>query len=146
MAEAHPDDLAGSAFFLRVSWHALRNPRSHGFYRFIAWECMLALVLLNFPQWTVDPFSPRQIVSWVLLGTSVALALHGVRLLRAVGRPGAARDDAELFAFEKTSTLVTTVTTSTTTTTDETVTETTTETAEPETSTVTSTVTEPGGG
>jgi protein-S-isoprenylcysteine O-methyltransferase Ste14 len=99
---------AGSAFFLYVSWRALLNPRSHGFYRFIAWECMLALVLLNFPSWTLDPFSPRQIVSWVLLATSAALAGHAVRLLKAIGRPGTERSDAELFAFEKTSTLVTT--------------------------------------
>jgi hypothetical protein len=99
---------AGSAFFLYVSWRALLNPRSHGFYRFIAWECMLALVLLNFPSWTLDPFSPRQIVSWVLLAGSAALAGHAVRLLKAIGRPGTERSDAELFAFEKTSTLVTT--------------------------------------
>ena len=97
----------GSAFFLYVSWQALLNPRSHGFYRFIAWECMLALVLLNFPSWTLDPFSPRQIVSWVLLASSAALAIHAVHLLKAIGRPGAERSDAELFAFEKTSTLVT---------------------------------------
>jgi protein-S-isoprenylcysteine O-methyltransferase Ste14 len=98
----------GSAFFLYVSSQALLNPRSHGFYRFIAWECMLALVLLNFPSWTLDPFSPRQIVSWVLLASSAALAVHAVHLLKAIGRPGAERSDAELFAFEKTSTLVTT--------------------------------------
>jgi len=98
----------GSAFFLCVSWRALLNPRSHGFYRFIAWECMLALVLLNFPSWTLDPFSPRQIVSWALLASSAALAGHAVQLLKAIGRPGAERSDAELFAFEKTSALVTT--------------------------------------
>ena len=99
--------LAGTAFFAYVSRHALRNPRSHGFYRFIAWECMLALVLRNFPMWTVDPFSPRQIVSWVLLAASLALALHAVHLLREIGRPGTQRSDAELFPFEKTSKLVT---------------------------------------
>ena len=100
--------LAGSAFFGYVSRHALLNPRSHGFYRFIAWECMLALVLLNFPMWTVEPFSPRQIASWLLLASSLGLALHAVKMLRAVGRPGTERSDAELFAFEKTSALVTT--------------------------------------
>lgn len=99
--------LAGTAFFVYVSRHALRNPRAHGFYRFIAWECMLALVLVNFPMWTVDPFSPRQLVSWVLLASSAALAVHAVQLLRQIGRPSAARPDAELFGFEKTSSLVT---------------------------------------
>jgi protein-S-isoprenylcysteine O-methyltransferase Ste14 len=100
--------LAGTAFFVWVSWHALRKPRSHGFYRFFAWECMLALVLLNFPMWTVDSYAPRQIVSWLLLLVSPALALHAVFLLRRIGRPSEARADAELLGFERTSTLVTT--------------------------------------
>jgi protein-S-isoprenylcysteine O-methyltransferase Ste14 len=100
--------LAGSGFFIYVSRNALRNPRSHGFYRFFAWEMMLALVLINFPMWTVDPFSPRQIVSWGLLLGSVVLVIEAVRLLKAIGRPDTAeRPDAELFAFEKTSALVT---------------------------------------
>lgn len=98
---------AGTAFFAWVSRRALLNPRSHGFYRFIAWECMLALVLLNFPMWTVDPFSPRQIASWLLLASSLALAVHAVQLLKKIGRPSSERQDAELFAFEKTSQLVT---------------------------------------
>ena len=100
--------LAGTAFFAWVSRHALLKPRSHGFYRFIAWECMLALVLINFPVWTVDPFSARQLTSWALLATSLALAAHALHLLRTIGRPAALRPDAELFAFEKTSSLVTT--------------------------------------
>jgi protein-S-isoprenylcysteine O-methyltransferase Ste14 len=99
--------IAGTAFFAYVSRHALRNPRSHGFYRFIAWECLLALVLLNFPMWTVDPFSPRQLVSWVLLIASISLAIHAVQLLKRIGRPSDQRAEAELFSFEKTSSLVT---------------------------------------
>jgi protein-S-isoprenylcysteine O-methyltransferase Ste14 len=97
----------GTAFFTWVSRQALLKPRSHGFYRYIAWECMLVLVLINFPRWTVDPFSARQIVSWLLLASSAALAIHAVKLLRAIGRPSLARADAELFGFEKTSQLVT---------------------------------------
>lgn len=100
--------LAGSAFFVWVSWHALRRPRSHGFYRFFAWECMLALVLINFPMWSVNPFAPHQLASWALLIVSAALAVHAVQLLRRIGRPSEARPDAELLGFEKTSTLVTT--------------------------------------
>lgn len=99
--------LAGTAFFTYVSRHALRNPRSHGFWRFIAWECMLALAILNFPMWTVDPFSPRQLVSWALLIASISLAIHAVQMLKRIGRPSEQRADAELFAFEKTSSLVT---------------------------------------
>ena len=99
--------LLGTAFFVRVSWHSLRKPLSHGFYRFFAWECMLALVLVNFPMWSVAPFSPRQIVSWSLLAISAALAIHAVRLLRRIGQPSGARGDSELMGFERTSNLVT---------------------------------------
>lgn len=99
--------IAGTAFFAYVSRNALRNPRSHGFWRFIAWECMLALVILNFPVWTVDPFSPRQLVSWALLIASISLAIHAVQMLKSIGRPSEQRADAELFGFEKTSSLVT---------------------------------------
>ncbi len=99
--------IVGSAFFLYVSRHALLKPRSHGFYRFFAWEMMLALVLINFPMWTVDPLSPRQMASWLLLVASLVLVVQAVRLLQAIGRPTEARADAELLPFEKTSALVT---------------------------------------
>jgi protein-S-isoprenylcysteine O-methyltransferase Ste14 len=68
---------------------------------------MLALVLLNFPMWSLDPFAPHQIASWSLLLISFALAVHAVRLLRSVGQPSDERRDAELLSFERTSTLVT---------------------------------------
>jgi protein-S-isoprenylcysteine O-methyltransferase Ste14 len=98
--------LFGSAFFLWISRRALLKPRSHGFYRFFAWECMLALVLVNFPHWTVDPYAPRQIASWSLLVGSFVLAVHAVRLLKHLGAPSG-RGEAELMAFERTSSLVT---------------------------------------
>lgn len=99
--------LLGTGFFAWVSRHALRRPRSHGFYRFFAWEAILALVLLNLPVWEREPFSPPQLASWGLLAASLALAIHAVQRLRRQGRPSAARGDAELYAFEKTSALVT---------------------------------------
>ena len=100
--------LLGTAFFGWVSRNALLKPRSHGFYRFFAWECILGLVVLNFPMWHTDPFAPRQLISWVLLLTSPVLAIEAVRLLRKEGQPSTVRADAELYSFEKTSTLVTT--------------------------------------
>ena len=100
--------VVGTAFFVWVSRHSLLKPLSHGFYRFLAWQCMLALVLVNFPMWAVNPFSLRQIASSLLLLISLVLVIHAVRLLRRVGRPIADRRQAELLSFEKTSTLVTT--------------------------------------
>jgi protein-S-isoprenylcysteine O-methyltransferase Ste14 len=99
--------LAGTACFAWVSRRSLLNPLSHGFYRFFAWECILALVLVNFPMWQIDPFAPHQIASWTLLLISPLLAIHAVRLLRRIGHPSDARDEAELLSFEKTSSLVT---------------------------------------
>jgi protein-S-isoprenylcysteine O-methyltransferase Ste14 len=100
--------VVGTAFFAWVSRRSLLKPRSHGFYRFFAWECILALALVNFPLWEADPLAPHQIASWSLLLISPVLAMHSVRLLRRLGNPGAQRTDAELLSFERTSRLVTT--------------------------------------
>jgi protein-S-isoprenylcysteine O-methyltransferase Ste14 len=95
-----------TAFFVWVSWRSLANPLSHGFYRFFAWECILALVLLNFPFWTKNPYAPHQIVSWSLLVISIFLALHAVWLLLSIGQPNEERHKPELLPFERTSILV----------------------------------------
>lgn len=96
-----------SAFFVYVSRKSLLCPRSHGFWRFFVWEFILARVLLNALQWFNNPFSFHQLISWSLLFISIFLAVHGMHMLRVVGKPNQGRSDAELFAFEKTSSLVT---------------------------------------
>mgnify|MGYP001616581256 CR=1 FL=1 len=98
---------AVSALLIWVSRASLRAPGSHGFYRFFVWECLVALFLLNAAAWFREPFSPAQLVSWLLLLASAVLAVHGVVLLRQLGRPDARRDDAPLVGFEKTTLLVT---------------------------------------
>lgn len=98
---------AGTAFFLWVSRRSLLRPASHGFWRFLAWECMLALVLVNLPHWEREPTSPAQLASWALLLISPALAICGVVLLNRRGRPDTQRTEAELLGFERTTTLVT---------------------------------------
>jgi protein-S-isoprenylcysteine O-methyltransferase Ste14 len=99
--------IVGSAFFVYVSRHMLMRPHVHGFYRFFAWECMLALILLNLPHWGANPLSYHQIISWLFLLISIYLVVHGVHLLKAVGKPDPARPEVDLLAFEKTSRLVT---------------------------------------
>ncbi len=96
-----------SAFFIYVSRKSLLSPQSHGFYRFFAWESILALVLLNALQWFKNPFSFQQLISWIFLLVSIFLVAHGVHLLRVIGKPNQNRSDHELLAFEKTSSLVT---------------------------------------
>jgi protein-S-isoprenylcysteine O-methyltransferase Ste14 len=76
-----------SGLIVHVSWDSLRNLRSHGFFRFFAFESILVLILLNLGHWFRDPFSTRQIVSWLLLLASLILAVHGFHLLRIIGRP-----------------------------------------------------------
>ena len=79
--------VVANAGILFVSWKPLSNPRSHGFYRFFAFESTLVLILLNLENWFRDPFSIHQIVSWLLLFVSIVLVAHGIYLLRVVGRP-----------------------------------------------------------
>ncbi|MGD2057881.1 MAG: methyltransferase [Anaerolineales bacterium] len=100
--------LIGSAFLAYVSRASLRVPGSHGFYRFLAWEFIIILFLFVLERWFRDPFSPAQLISWLLLSISTYLVLSGIYQLRMAGRAGAAHREEPLFNFEKTSTLVTT--------------------------------------
>jgi len=100
--------LLGTGCLVYVSRASLAVPRSHGFYRFFAWEAILGLALLNVDVWFRGPFSWHQLISWPLLAISALLVVIGVRLLRQMGEPNAQRDDVPLVAFEKTTTLVTT--------------------------------------
>ena len=100
--------VAASIPLVYVSRASLREPRSHGFYRFFAWEAILALVMLNLDLWFVDPFSWHQLISWILLLISIFLVVQGVRLLRGIGKPDARRGGEPMLGFEKTTQLVTT--------------------------------------
>lgn len=96
----------GTLCLMLFSWRTFRFPGSHGFYRFFAAEAILALIIVNAPAWFHDPFTPRQLATWFLLGASLVLALHGFALLHRRGKPSAAQDDTADFAFEQTTTLV----------------------------------------
>jgi len=90
-----------------LSRASFRMPRSHGFYRFFAWESLLTLLLLNARRWFDEPFSPRQIVSWLLLLISLFLVVQGARMLRRLGRPDDRRNETPMIGIEKTTALVT---------------------------------------
>ena len=79
--------LVVSVGIVAFSWQSLRNSRSHGFYRFFAFECILILLLLNRSAWFHNPLSSAQIISWLLLCASLALAAHGFYLLMVIGKP-----------------------------------------------------------
>jgi protein-S-isoprenylcysteine O-methyltransferase Ste14 len=99
--------IAGSAVITYVSRASLWAPRSHGFYRFFAWETILALAVLNLDHWFANPFAWYQLVSWFLLIVSGSLVIHGVRLLQQMGKQNAQRDDSPMLGFEKTTAIVT---------------------------------------
>jgi protein-S-isoprenylcysteine O-methyltransferase Ste14 len=100
--------LVLSAGIVYISRTSLRVPRSHGFYRFFAWEFILALFLLNVDVWFQDPVSRHQLISWCLLVACLVPLILGVRSLSSRGRPVAQREaEPQLLAFEKTSALVT---------------------------------------
>ena len=99
--------VVGSAAIIYVSRASLFAPRSHGFYRFFAWETILALAVLNLEHWFAHPFAWYQLISWFLLIVLGFLVIHGVRLLKQMGKQNAQRDDSPMLAFEKTTAIVT---------------------------------------
>jgi protein-S-isoprenylcysteine O-methyltransferase Ste14 len=99
--------LAASTAILPLSWRSFRNFRAHGFYRFFAFESLLALILLNAPKWFRNPFSARQLIAWFLGAVSIGLAIEGFRLLKVIGRPVTASSGSANLAFENTTALVT---------------------------------------
>jgi protein-S-isoprenylcysteine O-methyltransferase Ste14 len=92
---------------LVVSLRSLGDRRAHGFYRFFAWETILALLLLNYRYWFKSPLSVFQIISWLLLLVSIFLAIHGFLLLKKIGRPAEEVQKSTNLAFENTTNLVT---------------------------------------
>jgi protein-S-isoprenylcysteine O-methyltransferase Ste14 len=78
---------AGSTVILWSSWRPLRQPGSHGFYRFFAWEAILGLFALNLREWFTNPLAWHQLISWFLLFASLIPVIYGVLLLRQVGKP-----------------------------------------------------------
>jgi len=97
-----------STGLIYISRAALRAPRSHGSYRFFAWEFIVALFLLNIDVWFQNPFSWYQLVSWFLLLVCLVPLAFGIYALTSHGHPVEHREmEPQLLAFEKTSTLVT---------------------------------------
>ncbi len=100
--------IAGSLIIVAISWNSLRQRGSHGFYRFFAWETILALVVMNLPIWFFQPAAWHQVISWVLLMAAFIPLGFGVYSLRTRGKPTEQREgEPSLMAFEKTTALVT---------------------------------------
>ncbi len=95
-----------SLLIIAISRRTLYDPRSHGFYRFLSWECIAWLLVNNFSFWFDNPLGIRQICSWIFLFAGLYLVIAGAILLKSVGKPTKMREDKNLYAFEKTVKLV----------------------------------------
>lgn len=67
--------------------YAILNPRGQGPYRFVAFEGITAIVLLNYKVWFADFLSPLQIISFAALTISIYLPLAGMLTLKGRGKP-----------------------------------------------------------
>ncbi len=76
-----------SVVIVMVSWRTLLNFKTHGFYRFVSWECIAWLLSSNYNVWFKDPFSIRQIFSWIFLFISIYLVVAGVMMMKKMGNP-----------------------------------------------------------
>jgi len=99
--------FAGTVFLTYVSRNSLRIPKSHGFYRFFAWELMLIMIVLNMDGWYSAPLTLDQTVCGILMGISLLLVVISYESLRQYGKQDDNRSDPHLMPFEKTTVLVT---------------------------------------
>jgi protein-S-isoprenylcysteine O-methyltransferase Ste14 len=79
--------IAGTIIITGISIPSFQYPGSHGYYRFFAWECIWGLFLIDVTKWFVNPFDWYQIISWILLFTSLIPLFTGVIMLRHIGKP-----------------------------------------------------------
>lgn len=91
--------VLASVIIVSISWSSPHNRKTHGFYRFFAFETLIVLILSNVDRWFADALALKQIISWLLLTCSLFLAVHGFYLLHIVGKPSG--------NFENTTQLVT---------------------------------------
>jgi protein-S-isoprenylcysteine O-methyltransferase Ste14 len=94
--------------WIYISRASLFNRHSHGFYRFFAWEAILALILLNIAVWFQNWLAWYQIISWLLLILCIIPLVFGIYYLRSRGLPDKnKRSEPPLLGFERTTVLVT---------------------------------------
>jgi protein-S-isoprenylcysteine O-methyltransferase Ste14 len=103
MKNVYRDELfylsGGTLFMILFSWFlSIKYKRYHGIARFFAFESVFILVMLNYKVWFKSPFSPKQILSWILLTLSAWIVISGYLTLKRKGRPE--------INFENTSVLV----------------------------------------
>jgi protein-S-isoprenylcysteine O-methyltransferase Ste14 len=97
-----------SLFIIYVSRKSLKKIKSHGFYRFFAFEFTAILVIINIPYWFENPFSLLQIISWIFLFLSIIVVTLGFQLLWQKGGNKKREFESANFKFEDTENLINT--------------------------------------
>jgi protein-S-isoprenylcysteine O-methyltransferase Ste14 len=97
----------GTVLVAWISRRSILQPSSHGFPRFIAFEAILVLVVINAPFWLAHPLAINQLVSWLLLAASLVAVVWGAVLLQQQGKPTPTSQKSAVYGWENTSTLVT---------------------------------------
>lgn len=78
----------GTLLLIAFSWIvSVKHGRYHGIARFFSFESIFVLVMVNGGTWFKNPFSPLQVVSWILLALSLYFAVAGFILLKKIGKP-----------------------------------------------------------
>lgn len=90
-----------------LSRKSIFNPRSHGFFRLLGWECIAWLLSSNYKFWVTNPFGLKQMTSWFLLLLSLYYVIAGLARLQISGKPEKSTSRDFLFRFERTTVLVT---------------------------------------
>lgn len=95
-----------SIVIIAFSRHVIFKPKSHGFYRFFGWECVVWLLVNNYKYWFTDFFSVYQIISWICLLYAIYMIIVGVILMKTKGGAHESREDSTLYRFERTTELI----------------------------------------
>lgn len=85
----------GTVGIVFLSFKSAGRLRSYGLVRFFAFECILALILLNVDYWFRDPFSALQILSWLVLIAAIVTVSCGYYMLHNYGKAKDAIDDTQ---------------------------------------------------
>ena len=93
--------IIGGILLTLISWRALSHTKTHGFYRLLAWQAILALLVLNAPVWFDNRYALHQQCSWWALFSSLLVLFAGIYQLHNAGLADrTVRADSELFAVE----------------------------------------------
>ena len=100
--------LIGTLVLTVISHPSIRQPGTHGYYRFFAWELMLLLFVRNMPAWYQEMDALHQVIAGGFFMVSLFMIVTGAIQLRLFGKPDHQRNEVPMLHFEKTTVLVTT--------------------------------------